>query len=54
MKGCCNYHISRCADVTIINSKEPFVREFFELEDKSDPLNEGKHSNCRADIYWST
>ena len=49
-KGCCNYHFSRCADVTIINNREPFVREFFELDAKPDPLHEGKHSNCRADI----
>ena len=36
--------------MTIINNREPFVREFFELDAKPDPLHEGKHSNCRADI----
>ena len=50
MKLCCNFHISRCADVTIINNKEPVIREFFELVDKSNPLNDGKYSNSRADI----
>ena len=50
VKSCCNFHISRCADVTIINNKEPFVREFFELVDKSNPLNDDKYSNSRADI----
>ena len=50
VKSCCNFHISRCADVTIINNKEPVIREFFELVDKSNPLNDGKYSNSRADI----